>query len=345
MTTILEQPELLVPIVTMGRSRAIAAGVDPCEYDAITETLTSPTQWTAAFRAAGAAHRAHAEHAQDAGNHITAADAYLAAAACCHIATTVPDTDRAGHTEAADAMTRALAILQPDTTELAGASFRATLTPQPADPTAALVVIIPGLDSSRAEFHTNALALRRRGLATLAIDGPGQGALAPTTTLRHDYHTVVTNALDTTEAAGLRPRAIGLMALSLGGFYGAQTLAREPRLTAGVTVSGPSTLTWNQLPELVRAILTIRAGNPEAAAALTQHIDIRPFAADITQPLLVVDGENDTIPGFTNGHQLTQLAPHAHHLIIPHGDHLIGNRRWHWLPHAADFLHHHLTTR
>jgi hypothetical protein len=72
---------LLVSIVALGRSRAIAAGVDPCEYDAITTGLTSPGQWPAAFRAA---HRGRAEQAEDAGYRITAADAHLATAACCH---------------------------------------------------------------------------------------------------------------------------------------------------------------------------------------------------------------------------------------------------------------------
>jgi len=49
--------------------------------------------------------------------------------------------------------------------------------------------------------------------------------------MRADYDAVVSEALDVTLAAGLKPRAIGLMALSLGGYYGALA-----------TVSGPSYL-------------------------------------------------------------------------------------------------------
>ena len=291
-----------------------------------------------AFRAAGAAHLTAARQAGQEDHRATAADAYLAAAACCHIATTVPTSDREGHMEAAGAMARALTILQPGVRQLSHATFRGTLTPQPGDPSAPLVLIVPGLDSSRAEFHTNAVALHRRGLATLAIDGPGQGELAPATTVRPDYHAVVTQALDAVLATGLQPRATGLMALSLGGYYGALSLAREPRLSAGVIVSGPSTLTWNQLPELLQAILAIRAGNPGAAAAFAAHVDVCRFAAQITQPLLVIDGEKDVIPGYTNGHDLARLARRAEYLLVPAGDHLVGNRRWQWLPRAADFL-------
>lgn len=342
MTSLLDQAELLEPVIAMGRSRAIAAGVDPCEYDAITASLGAASEWSAAFRSAGAAHLAAARHAEETHRKVTAADAYLAAAACCHIATTLPTADRGGHTEAAGAMAQALAILEPATQSLTGATFRGTLIPQAANPAAPLVVIVPGLDSSRVEFNANTVALRRRGLATLAIDGPGQGELAPATTMRPDYDTVVKEALDVALATGLRPRMIGLMALSLGGYYGALALAREPRLAAGVTVSGPSTMTWDQLPELLRAILTIRAGSPDGAAAFTEHVDVRPFTAEITQPLMVVDGEHDNIPGYTNGHQLAHLAPRGEHHVIPAGDHLVGNRRWQWLPQAADFLHHQL---
>lgn len=86
----------------------------------------------------------------------------------------------------------------------------------------------------------------------------------------------------------------------------------------------------------------LTAGSPAAAGAFTKHIDVRLFAADITQPLMVIDGEDDIIPGYTNGQQLAHLAPHGEHLLIPAGDHLVGNHRWQWLPQAADFHHHQL---
>jgi len=235
-------------------------------------------------------------------------------------------------------MRHALALLDPTAQQLSGQTFQGALTRQPGDPRAPVVVIVPGLDSSQVEFYANALALRRRGLATLTIDGPGQGELAPNTVTRADYHLVVAEALDALFATGLAPRAIGLMALSLGGFYGALALAREPRLAAGVTVSGPSRMAWNDLPELLQAILTIRTGGTDAARAFTAQVDIEDIAPTIRQPLLVIDGELDVIPGFANGERLATLTPRGQHLLIPGGDHLVGNKRWQWLPRAADFL-------
>lgn len=271
MTSLLDQPELLDGLVAGGRSRAIAAGIDPSQYDAITAGLSTARQWSTAFRAAGAEHRTQAEAAEQAGHPVSAADAYLAAAACAHVATTLPTSDDAGHHEAATAMHRALALHGPPVQHLSGQTVRGVLTTQPDDPTAPVVAIVPGLDSSQVEFHANAVALHRRGLATLTIDGPGQGELAPHTALRADYQLVVTEALDTLLATGVQPRSIGIMALSLGGFFGTMALAHEHRLTAGVIVSGPSRLVWDDLPELVQATLTLRTGNHDAARALIAH--------------------------------------------------------------------------
>ncbi len=343
MTAALDNPELLAPIIQSGRSRAIAAGVDANEYDAICAQFSSARDWPGGFRAAGAAHRVRAEAAEQVNRRVTAGEAFLASAACCHIATTVPSTDHAGHREAADAMRRALTLLQPSAQQLTGRDFRGVLIGQPDNPHAPLVVIVPGLDSSQVEFLANATSLRHRGLATLTIDGPAQGELAPDTTIRADYETVVGQALDAVLAAGLRPRAIGLMALSLGGFYGAISLAREPRLAAGVTVSGPSRLTWDELPPILQAILTIRAGSEPAAQAFSAQVELDGIAQTIEQPLLVVDGELDTIPGYVNGEPLATHAPHGEYLLVPDGDHLVGNARWQWLPQAADFLTEHLT--
>ena len=338
MPSMLDRPQLLEPVVSSGRSRAIAAGVDACEYDTITSSLGSAGQWTAAFRRAGAVHLDAAKQAETGGNLVSAGDAYLAAAACFHISTTVPTEDHAGHIEAADAMQCALALIQPSAYEVTGATFRGTFTPNTDDASAPLVVVVPGLDSSRAEFHSNCVALQRRGLATLAIDGPGQGALAPVTTLCSNYDAVVSEALDLVLATAPAPRSIGMMALSLGGFYGALALAHDQRVRVGVTVSGPSAMTWTQLPELLQQILVVRAGSREAASSFVAQIDVAEFAAEISQSLLVVDGANDIIPGFTNGSDLARLAPRAEHLLVPEGDHLVGNRRWLWLPHAADYL-------
>jgi pimeloyl-ACP methyl ester carboxylesterase len=341
MAHFLDDDGALPAVITLSRSRALAGGIDPNQYDQVTADLKTLREWPATFIATGHQHLERAQAAEASGCAVTAGDAYLSAAAWFHFATTVPAPGRAGHQEASEAMRSGLAHIGPTAQRLTGQHMVGILR-RPAHRTEGpLVVIVPGMDSSKEEFHSVADALLRRGVATLAIDGPGQGELAPTTTPIADYHRVVSDALDTLDAAdtrGWQPTVIGLIALSLGGYYGAVSLAHEPRLRAGVVVSGPYKLTWEQLPQFVTDTLILRTGDPAAAKRFADRIDLADAAPLIDQPLLVVDGGQDVIPGVINGQPLAERAPHGEYLLIPEGDHLVGNTRWKWLPAAADWL-------
>lgn len=342
MTHFLDLDGALPAVIQASRSRAVAGGIDPNEYDLVTGQLQSLRAWPEAFAEAGRRHQLRATAAEADGRSVTAGEAYLDAAAWFHFATTVPSAERDGHRLAADAMLRALAHLDPTAHRLEGQRFVGILRRPIGVVHAPMVLIVPGLDSSKEEFHSLGEAFLRRGAATLAIDGPGQGELAPTTTPTPDYHLVVAEALDAIDASGGRPPAIGLIALSLGGFYGALSLAEEPRLGAGVTVSGPFRLTWDESPPFVTDTLGLRAGSVEAARRFAGRVDLRGTAAQIRQPLLVVDGGQDVVPGYVNGLPLAEQAPRGEHLLIPGGDHLVSNARWQWLPDAADWLVAHL---
>ncbi|MEW9556315.1 alpha/beta hydrolase family protein, partial [Nonomuraea sp. NPDC050783] len=148
--------------------------------------------------------------------------------------------------------------------------------------------------------------------------------------------------------AGTRSRAsrpsslgaerVGLVGLSLGGYYVAESAAHEPRVAVAATVSGPFRLDWPALPEPVRRLLAERAGGEDAARRFAGQVDLSALAARIACPLLVVDGGQDVIPGVTGGEPLARLAPRGRYLRVPHGDHLLGNARPDWLPALADWI-------
>uniref|UniRef100_UPI003BADBDD7 alpha/beta fold hydrolase n=1 Tax=Streptomyces sp. NBC_01592 TaxID=2975889 RepID=UPI003BADBDD7 len=58
-----------------------------------------------------------------------------------------------------------------------------------------------------------------------------------------DYERVVGRVIDALGAA-----RIGLVGLSLGGYFAARAAALEPRVAAVATVSGPFHLDWEELP-------------------------------------------------------------------------------------------------
>ncbi|MER7480068.1 alpha/beta hydrolase [Streptomyces sp. NPDC126510] len=315
-------------------TRATGAGVDPHEYRRVTAALASVADWGPAFSRTG---HACVERAERAGSSVSAGEHLLMAARWFHLATLAPyaRADRAA--AAADhALSRALTVLEPGARRVSGTGFTGWLRgPSDAPGT---VILVPGLDSAKEEFLDLASALLARGLAVFAMDGPGQGALAATTTLTPAYEQVVGRVV-----AALGVARVGLVGLSLGGYYAARTAALEPRVAAVATVSGPFRLDWDELPPPVRDIMARRAGGADAARSFARRVDLADLAPRITAPLLVVDGGQDVIPGVTNGEPLARLAPHGTYRPVPHGDHLLGNARSDWLSPLADHLAHTLT--
>jgi pimeloyl-ACP methyl ester carboxylesterase len=317
-------------------SRATGAGLDPHEYLRVSDRLGAMEDWPREF--ANAAH-AHLARAESAAATVTAAEHYRMAARWFHFATLTPNRDLARdarHAAAADhAMGRALALSEPAARRIEGPDFAGWLRGPGA---ATVAVVIPGLDSSKEEFHDMCGALLDRGATVFAVDGPGQGVRAADTTIRADYHQVIGRVAD-----ALGADRIGLVGLSLGGYYAAESAAREPRVAATVTVSGPYRLIWDELPPFVTETLASRAGGPGAARRFAARVDLTDLAPRIAGPLLVIDGGQDAIPGVINGEPLARTAPHGEYQSIPDGDHLLGNVRSEWQPAAADWLIRHLS--
>ncbi|AJT69295.1 hypothetical protein T261_7698 [Streptomyces lydicus] len=312
-------------------TRATGAGVDPHEYRRVTDGLASVDDWGPSFVSTG---RAYLDRAEGAGSSVSAGEHLLMAARWFHLATLAPyaEAGRAA-AEADHALGSALTVLEPGARRVSGEGFTGWLR-GPAD-APATVVVVPGLDSAKEEFLDLVSALLARGLAVFAMDGPGQGVLAATTSLQPDYERVVGRVVDALGVA-----RIGLVGLSLGGYFAARTAALEPRVAAVATVSGPFRLGWEQLPPPVRDIMARRTGGADAAREFARHVDLAALAPRITAPLLVVDGGQDVIPGVTNGEPLARPAPLGSYLSVPHGDHLLGNARSDWLPQLSDHLWH-----
>lgn len=263
---------------------------------------------------------------------VTRGENLLMAARWSHLATLIPDGEHHAHAAAADsAAEEGFSLLEPGSRRIAGRDFTGILR-GPMD-AARTVIVVPGLDSSKDEFHVLADALVRRGAAVFAMDGPGQGVLAGTSAMTTDYPAVIGAVIDALDAAH-----VGVAGLSLGGYYAAAAAALDPRITVAATVSGPFRLDWSTLPDPVRDLITRRAGSREAAEAFASTVDLTTLAPTLRCPLLVVDGADDSIPGVTDGELLARTATRARYLRIPGGDHLVGNNQPAWLPAVADHL-------
>ncbi|KDN81567.1 alpha/beta hydrolase family protein [Kitasatospora cheerisanensis] len=354
----LSAPGMAAGFAAETRPRAHGAGIDVHEYDRVTGPLESLLQWPDACRAAALRHRAAAERAAARGHRRTAGERHRLAARWFHLGTLLPDPDRDRAAELAGeadrAMGQSLALLEPQARRLSGEGFAGWLRLPENTPGTAngkrfpVVVVIPGMDSTKEEFHALADALLARGLAVLAIDGPGQGVMAADTTMSADGHrSAVARALDVLAGDGdgggadggpLDLGRVAVVGLSLGGYFAASVAAQDPRVRAAALVSGPYRLDWDALVPFVIATLGRRCGSPEAARAFAEAIDLRALAPQLDGPLLLVEGGEDRIPGVTNGEALSAHLPHAEVLHVPHGNHLLGNALADWLPETADWL-------
>ena len=100
--------------------------------------------------------------------------------------------------------------------------------------------MIPGLDSTKEEFFFFEQSFLDRRMATVALDGPGQGETGLAVPIRPDYETAVSPLLDLlAKRDDLDHDRAGIVGVSLGGYYAPRAAAFEPRFRAVAGISGP----------------------------------------------------------------------------------------------------------
>jgi dienelactone hydrolase len=98
------------------------------------------------------------------------------------------------------------------------------------------VVFFDGLDVTKEiQFIRGVPDLVKRGISCLVMDGPGTGEAIRFRGyhLRHDYEAAGSACIDYLEKRGdVDPKKIGVVAISLGGYYAPRCAAMEPRFAA-----------------------------------------------------------------------------------------------------------------
>jgi dipeptidyl aminopeptidase/acylaminoacyl peptidase len=338
--------------------RFLAQGVDPNDFTRVTAPLERWEQWLDAWVANGDLHAALAGDAERSGRRLTAGRAWVRATLSYHFAKFVWMLDLRRHRQAADravaALRRAHALLDPTAERLEvpfeGTTMVATLR-RPGGGHAApggaggppLVLLLPGLDSTKEEFFSWEQEFLDRGMATLSLDGPGQGETGYTTHLRPDYEVAVGAALD--HLAGrddLDLDRVGAVGVSLGGYYAPRAAAFEPRIRAAVAIGGPYNFgdCWSGLPQLTRETFLHHSGAADEAAAerAAAALDLGPVLPRLRRPLLVIFGRLDRLIPSTQAERVAAEAPDAELVMLPDGNHVCNNLPYRSRPMAADWI-------
>jgi pimeloyl-ACP methyl ester carboxylesterase len=326
--------------------RFVSQGVDFNDFQRTTAGLERWEEWLGAWVATGELHQGLAEEAEAAGNARTAGEAWVRAALCYHFAKFVWLVDLDRHREATE---RAKAALYAAHRHLDPAAERVeipfedgtlvgNLRRPTGSATAPLVLLLPGLDSTKEEFFTWEEVFLRRGLATFSFDGPGQGESGFTTHIRPDYEAPVAAALDTLAWDG----PVGACGVSLGGYYAPRAAAREPRLAAVAGVSGAFNFgeCWDGLPGLTREAFQHHSGaaDEEEARAKAHELDLAPVIAELDRPALMVTGKLDRIIPCEQTKRIADEAPLGRFVLYEEGNHVCNNVPYRYRPLVADWL-------
>lgn len=96
-------------------------------------------------------------------------------------------------------------------------------------------LVCDGLDANKEEMFYVALSLAKRGITSIAFDGPGQGSALRVHGLvaRHDFEKPVSAVIDwLVHQPYVDPQKIGMVAASWGGYYAPRAAAFEKRIKA-----------------------------------------------------------------------------------------------------------------
>ncbi|HQU26563.1 MAG TPA: alpha/beta hydrolase [Acidimicrobiales bacterium] len=347
---------LLETAIANWQPRFVANGVDASDYVHIAARLERWEEWCATWCEAGADHEALGAAARAAGNERSAGEHLVRAAVYYHFAKFlfVHDLEqaRAAHGRAVAALTDASPLLAPPATRLdipfEGTRLVALLrTPDPVTPQPT-VVLIPGLDSAKEEFREVERAFLDRGLATVSLEGPGQGEVEWELPIRPDWEVVGEVALGYLRTRPeVDPERIGVWGVSLGGYYAARIAAADLGVRATVALSGPYDFAaaWGSLNPLTRRAFVVRSASADEAEAARRAADLTLTgrASSIRAPLLVVQGRRDRLFSWREGERLvTDAAGPAELLVLDEGNHGCANVTYRHRPYAADWLARHL---
>jgi pimeloyl-ACP methyl ester carboxylesterase len=331
--------------------RFVQAGVDFNDFLRTTAEIESWDGWLDAWDRLGDRHAALAREAEAAGQKATAGDAWLRAAVAYHFARHVwvrdPSRSRPVHEKSVAANYAAHRMLETGLERiefpLDGSHIVGNLRHPGHSGRPPLVLVIPGLDSTKEEFFHTEEAFLRRGMATVSLDGPGQGESTYDLPLRHDYEVAIRVVLDAlAERTDLDMDRVGVFGVSMGGYYAPRAAVFEPRLKAVVGLSGPARIvdTWDEKSELMREVWLARTHSmsDEEARGKVAKLDLTDVLGQLEQPALFVTGDQDFVVPWEQTARQAELAPNARFVNIAGGGHGVPNFPYLWRPLVTDWM-------
>ncbi len=346
---------IITQVVNSWGPRFVNNGVDMNDYRWTVEGLETWDQWYDAWMALGKKHERLAVEALARDRRVTAGEAYYRAAIAYHFAVFcwVHNLEEytAGHEKRVECYRESLPWLDPpgERVEFPLEDIRipAYLRKPRGVTRPPVVLFISGLDSTKEEHATFEAFFLRRGLATLALDGPGQGEVWYRMKMRVDFEVTATAAIDYLRSrADVDGSRVGICGVSLGGYLAPRCAAFEPRIKAVASCGGLHSLEDRPFRDTFHGQRWIHIWGAKDQFDLqrkTKGATLSGVAKNITAALLVVHGEKDNlVPPQDSYRTYEQASGPKWWVCYPEGNHVCNNIVYQYRPLVADFMAEHL---
>jgi len=208
------------------------------------------------------------------------------------------------------------------------------------------VLCIPGMDSVKEEMPVYGDPFLERGMATLRLDGPGQGEsyMRKIRATENNYAEAGKSAVDCLLTRDdIDPARIALYGVSMGSYWGFLTAAAESRFKAvalsGTCLEPGMDSIFNTASPTFKLNYMYMTGceDEDAFDTFARKLDVRGLEGNLSAPFLLVAGEDDELCPIEWTHTIFAKVPAPKKLVIYEGErHSIRNP--HYRDTVADWI-------
>lgn len=332
--------------------RFVINGVPLTDFQEVTAGCDHWEDWCAAWSGRAAVHEALGDQALKDGFKLSAGEHYTRAAVCYHFGKFLFVNDlkqmKQAHRKAVECRNKALPLLDPPGERVAipyeGKHLYGNLRKPKGVARPPVVVMCMGLDSTKEEMDDYENRFLKRGLATLAFDGPGQGEAEYDFAICPEYEKPVKAVIDFVETRkDLDAGRVGIWGVSFGGYYAPRAAAFDKRIKACVSLSGAyqRSASFEGRPVINVEAFRVRSksANLEDAGKVALRVSLKGIAKNITCPIYIVAGTKDRLTPVDAARQLAAEVSGPCVLdIVQGGNHVVNNLWYRYRDQTADWM-------